>query len=326
MTLQQQQDNYQTKKTNIEESINRDGVKVKRYRTFAWVLIWTGVAVVACTFYVFNNCKPNSILWQDWRDTFSSIGSFIGGTVTACWSLAGLMFVYIGFIGQKNQLALQQLEIEQNQLELRLNTEELKGQKKEAEQQNYILAIQRFENIFFSMLDLLRNVTDTYEFSDGNQHSVGRRAFVKLSQDIANYLQIPERVPSHQHYGMFVEAFRDKVDEGRFSFMQYIKVLLSILKLIETSPLLNEEEKVKYAQIVRSTLSDSEINFLLYFCCFNAEYHTLKALIVKYCMLFGYNPKLVQDKKILAYIDSQAFENNTPQYSSLTNPATPHTS
>lgn len=325
MTLQEQQDNYQTKKTNIETSIGQDVVKIKTFDNIAWGLIWVGGAIMIGTFIVFN-CKPSCISWQDWRDTFSALGGFIGGAVTACWSLSGLMFVYIGFIGQKNQLALQQLEIEQNQLELRLNTEELKGQKIEAEQQNKILAIQRFENIFFNMLELLQNVTDTYEFGGGSQHSVGRRAFVKLSNDIANYLQIQDRVNKDEHYGLFVDRFQYRVSEYNFSFMQYIKVLLSILKLIDTSHLLNDEEKVKYTQIVRSTLSDSEINFLLYFCCFNAEYHTLKALIVKYSMLFGYNPKLVQDEKVLAYMDPQAFQNNTPQYSSMTNPPTPHTS
>jgi hypothetical protein len=42
---------------------------------------------------------------------FNEYGDFVGGVVASIWSLAGLMFIYVAFLGQKLQLLLQQLEL-----------------------------------------------------------------------------------------------------------------------------------------------------------------------------------------------------------------------
>ena len=58
----------------------------------------------------------------------AELGDFLGGTMASAWTLAGLCFVYVGFLGQKQQLLLQQLELSATRTEL-------EGQKRQLENQ-----------------------------------------------------------------------------------------------------------------------------------------------------------------------------------------------
>ena len=42
----------------------------------------------------------------------SALGSYLQGSVSSVWALAGLLFIYVAFLGQKQQLLLQQEEIQ----------------------------------------------------------------------------------------------------------------------------------------------------------------------------------------------------------------------
>lgn len=91
----------------------------------------------------------------------NELGDFIGGTSGTFASFAGLAFVYVGFLGQRLQILMQQEELELNRKELHDTREEIKGQREQLELQNKHFENQLFESTFF---DLLEN----YKVSNSN--------------------------------------------------------------------------------------------------------------------------------------------------------------
>mgnify|MGYP003717282061 CR=1 FL=1 len=86
----------------------------------------------------------------------SEIGDYIGGTVASTWSLAGLFFIYVAFLGQQKQMLLQKLDLYYNRLEITATRKELEGQKEQMIEQNKAIKLQRFENTFFHVSLLLQ--------------------------------------------------------------------------------------------------------------------------------------------------------------------------
>ena len=124
----------------IEERENKIGTElstldaqIKKYIFWAWGFVIGGgiVSVFAIAWYLCRNAEKGFGINQ--------LGDFMAGTVAALWSLAGLFFIYIAFLGQKQQLLNQQLEIMYSQIEVKYTRLELAGQKAEMKEQNATL-------------------------------------------------------------------------------------------------------------------------------------------------------------------------------------------
>lgn len=105
-----------------------------RFKWLAAALIVLGFGCIIVIPYQYGNV--HQMRWNE-------IGDFLGGTMVGIWSLAGLILIYVAFLGQKQQMIYQQQELQLNRDELKLNREEiqqtndtLKSQRKEMAQQN----------------------------------------------------------------------------------------------------------------------------------------------------------------------------------------------
>src|SRR5438309_1901831 len=98
--------------------------KISLYTNWAWGFVWTGIVVCFIGVYFYHERKPSEF-------NLNLLGDFLGGSVASVWSLAGLFFIYVAFLGQKQQLLNQQLEIMYSQLEVKYTRLELEGQKNE---------------------------------------------------------------------------------------------------------------------------------------------------------------------------------------------------
>lgn len=99
------------------------------------------------------------------------LGDFLAGGVASVWSLAGLFFIYVAFLGQKQQLYHQQLEIMYSQLEVKYTRLELEGQKNELIEQNKTLRQQRFENTFFQLLRNHQDIVNSIDIRSSSSNS-----------------------------------------------------------------------------------------------------------------------------------------------------------
>ena len=125
------------RENEINEEIKQLNKKVSMFTNVSWSFVIIGFIVLAigCGLLAFKEFKG-----------FHEFGDFIGGSVGSIWSLAGLFFVYVAFLGQKQSILNQQIEILYNQEELRATRKELAGQKEQMELQNATLKQQQFEN------------------------------------------------------------------------------------------------------------------------------------------------------------------------------------
>lgn len=111
-----------TKEKAVNEENKKLGRQINQFTKLAWAFIFIGIVIALVGVYSFI---PDA--GKTWK--LNELGDFISGTVASLWSLAGLFFIYVAFLGQKQQLLNQQLEIMYNQAELQYTRLELKGQK-----------------------------------------------------------------------------------------------------------------------------------------------------------------------------------------------------
>src|SRR5438105_3786471 len=101
---------------------------------FAWTLIVVGLL---CFMYGYTAFIGKQYLLQVDRNDLAALGSFLQGTVGSLWSLAAFVFIYVAFLGQQ---------------------EELQHNRDDAARQERTAVQQRFENSFFALLGLHRQL------------------------------------------------------------------------------------------------------------------------------------------------------------------------
>ncbi len=177
---------------------------------------------------------------------------------------SGLAFwgVIYAILLQRNELALQRKELE-------LTRQELRGQKEQLESQNITLKQQRFENTFFSLVNLFNSIVASMEVKTdtGTSRPVtfkGRECFIPLYNDLQReYSGQENQTPNGTPLQLCVTAYDRFADYRQEAVGHYFRAFYNIVKFIEKSPI---EDKQTYINILRAQLSSSEL-YLLYYNC-----------------------------------------------------------
>lgn len=213
-------------------------------------------------------------------DSFGPLTSLFSGL-----AFAGLI---ITIIMQRDELSLQRQE-------LNLTRDELSGQKKEMHNQNITLRIQRFENTFFKMLELLEASRNDISFQIPQRQSCSGRDAIQKIYGVFDDHYIHSWVNTDFHSKkVFTEQCRniDGINEKYREFYskqygddlnQYFRTLYNILKLVENSDFLDDRKL--YTNLLRAQLSRYELALLFYNCI--SDYGNLKMspLVKKYDLL-----------------------------------------
>ncbi|EGA64943.1 putative phage abortive infection protein [Vibrio brasiliensis] len=216
-------------------------------------------------------------------DSFGMLTSLFSGL-----AFAGLI---ITIVMQRDELALQRQE-------LNLTREELSGQKEEMKAQNATLKVQRFENTFFKMLDVLENCRNDITVKNPNDRNYhGRDAIKKLYELFTdNYLsawttphgsRMTQRVKAFKQSSKSLEGIETEYDAFYLKYGdelgQYFRTLYNLLKLIERADFL--EDKTVYANLLRAQLSRYELLLLWYNCLSIYGNEKMEPLVRKYNIL-----------------------------------------
>jgi hypothetical protein len=178
---------------------------------------------------------------------------------------SGLAFwgVIYAILLQRNELALQRKELE-------LTRNEVRGQKEQLETQNLTMKQQRFENTFFSLLNLFNSIVNSLEVEVPRiglgppAEAKGRDCFVIFYQDFQReYIGQRKTSPDWSHRVLCVTAYERFVKYRQTYVGHYFRTLYNIIKFIASS---EAENKQIYLNIVRAQLSSSELNLLFYNC------------------------------------------------------------
>ncbi|PKA09998.1 hypothetical protein CH366_10085 [Leptospira harrisiae] len=176
-------------------------------------------------------------------DELSKIGDYFSGTIGLILNFIGLLLIYLTFLGQKQDILIQQFELKQNQ-------EILKAQQNELADQNKNIVRDRFENTFFNLIKTINVLKNGYTRGD----ITGPDNFKK---------QITHLINSIAKDKTFLTNKKDKYasSEFYFSFQNYISHIMNILDYVELSNL-STEEKLFYIKTLRSILSVHELLFI----------------------------------------------------------------
>lgn len=207
--------------------------------------------------------------------------------------------------------------------EIKLQSEEIKATRKEFAIQNQTLKIQRFENIFFNMINqyhtIVNSTSESYYKPKENSHSPnqelekvevkGRDAFAyqylklldDLKKDEDNYDQIYQK-----HYHLFQN------DLGH-----YFRFIYRIIKIVDDADFfydknISETEKFKlkytYICILRSQISDFEFGWLFYNAISKKNKGNFKLLLEKFAFLKNLPPELIAFESHKNYYNNKAFD------------------
>ena len=235
-----------------------------------WLLFWGGIDMFI------SDCTDRGTF----GDKFGAVNALFSGLAFA--GLIATLFY------QKEELKLQREELQQTR-------EELKGQREEFEEQNKTLKRQRFENTFFNMLSLQQEITNNlfYQYEkeiDGHINLCtykGREIFKEI-YEFAQFTYEGLIYPKNTGLKLILEkngytAYTKVFDTNRFD--HYFRHLYRIFKYIDTTNLINDEERYEYACIIRSQLSDYELIMLFFNGLSDNGKEKFKPLIEKYAIL-----------------------------------------
>ncbi|OKL37012.1 putative phage abortive infection protein [Domibacillus mangrovi] len=208
-----------------------------------------------------------------------TIGDFFGGSTIGFLSLASIFFIIHAIRIQSQELSLQRTE-------LALTRNELEETRKVHESSHKTMRLQQFENTFFNMLSLQNEIVNTIHYQKGANELKGRSLFKRIREFADSYYkQFRTRDLQRMEQFSELEAIEYAVDETLKEFSEYtshyFKNIYSLLLFVDQEGSLNQEEKLKYINILESQLSPYELVFLLYI-SFKTEYIPFLKLTKKY--------------------------------------------
>lgn len=253
-------------------------------------MIWAVLGVMLIMVFSFYIIYNNIGCWEkrgQFGDLFGAVNALFSGL-----AFAGLIIT----IRQQNKnLEYQQRAIEQS--------------KKDINQQNETMKIERFENTFFKMIEVQQSiVNDLYDFDSHTERVKqddpngpdriskeiltkdeyrGRNLFYYVFKRCEHDIDNPFFPNRTSVYGLYdIVRFRGKKCFDYFMtttvFDHYFSHLYTILKFVEENKWLGEEKQYQYATFVRATLSRYELVMLYY----NGFFHPkMKRMIERYCLL-----------------------------------------
>lgn len=277
---------------------------ISRYTKWAWGFVYGGFAIIILGIILYLINDNNSF-------RLNLLGDFYGGSVASIWSLAGLFFIYVAFLGQKQQLLNQQMEIMYSQLEVKYTRFELEGQKREMMEQNQTLRQQRFENTFFQLLRNHQDIVNGIDIRSLSSNmswevsSQGRDCFK------AFYKNFKDKVRQNATFEETISQYMVFYNERQSDLGHYFRNLYHILKFVNNSTEINEGEKFKYTSLVRALLSSYELALLFYNGLGEYGEEFFKPLIEKFSFLKNLDRELLLDKKHFDEYEAIAFYSST---------------
>lgn len=226
----------------------------------ATYLVLTGVAIVIISgcIFLFKGSWIYDVNSEIEESKIGAFGDFIAGIVGTIFSLAGIILFYVALNEQRkdiktNEEALKnQIQIFNQQIsEFEFQRKELAETRKVYEEQTKTLKSQRFEETFYSYMNVFIERRKQLSADDYNEYFRG----------IANRLNIQGLNPGFVGLEKIKKLYEDVYIESRSQLASYFIIFYRLLKMIELSGI---DDKEIYHKILRSIISKDELLVLYY--------------------------------------------------------------
>lgn len=190
-------------------------------------------------------------------DQLGTFGDFIGG-------IANPIFGFLSFITLLYTIMLQSKELELTRQELEETKEELKRSAEAQELSSQVFQQQKFDSIFFSLIDQINKSTDTY--IKKNYDAEGKNKFLEKirTYQLDNHITIWQVYESSKESRRIFELLVNQERKTLLTFTQLSVLIYQTLKLIKNSSISN---KKFYTNILRSSLNQDILFTLAINCC-----------------------------------------------------------
>ena len=237
-------------------------------------------------------------------DQFGAVNALFSGL-----AFAGLIYT---IILQRHDLKLQRRDLRLQREELALTRKEMEEQTAEFEKQNETLKIQRFESLFYNMLNLQQQIVDglRYDYYDDEKiptsikgsHSLDRKLVKRevVGRDVFRYLFCDVRINAGNviGYRRYLRSYGMENYDGTLIpsyFDHYFRHLYKIVQFVDSQEF-SFEEKYRYLSFLRGTLSRYELVWL-YYNALHPDFYRFKQLIEKYSLLKALRKDLLSISK-----------------------------
>jgi len=211
------------------------------------------------------------------------------------------LFTGLSFVGVIIAILLQRQELKLQRNELELTRNEMEQTRDEFVTQNFTMKLQQFENTFFQMLNLFHNrLNDMSAFNYSNE-IIGKDVFNyintqhlnKLREELKTILGIDHtRLDNYENeindeyakldINTWINIYNTTNKRFKNILTPYFLSLYSLLRLIDNSEVL---EKNLYSEIIKSHLTNEEINIIFYECMSGFANKEFIKLIIKYNLI-----------------------------------------
>lgn len=246
--------------------------------------IATIVVFVICTAYInlmYCIFPSDSEKRGQFGDMFGFIGALFSGL-----AFAGLIVTMLqqreDLQNQKDEIKLQRQDLEAQTEALRLQKEEIAQTNKELKEQNKTIMLQRFENTFFSMLELQQTIVNELRYELVNVEYKGRNVLSVIYKQIKNKAYVDNRLTLEDSIEKYLQCYYTYVFNGILD--HYFRYLYRIIKLVDESQCLTNVEKYNYLCLLRAQLSKDELLMLFYNGLSDYGNEKFKPLIEKYAL------------------------------------------
>lgn len=266
-----------------------------------WILGAVGTHWWATNYFADNANVNIDTVATDVTESKETIRGLFGdsfGAVTALVSALAFAGMIVAYWLQRHELRLQRKELRDSRNEMRRQTTQFKTQ-------NDNLERQRFENLFYNMLNLQQTIVEglRYEYYDEERVTVpldkgyttdkrfiqrevkGRNVFRYLFEQVQlNVEGVPRNVVNGYRWFLYYKGFKD-YDTTLIPthFDHYFRHLYKTVKFVDSQKM-EFDDKYKYVSFLRGTLSRYELVWLFYN-TLNPDFYKFKELIERYSLL-----------------------------------------
>ena len=201
---------------------------------------------------------------------------------------AGALFSALAFAAVLYTVWLQQQELELQRQELAHTREELRGQKDQLVLQNTTLARQSFEGTFFHMVAMHNDIVTSQRLrvTDGGPELEGRQGLAAAAQEVIGRLTSVNvtRADGTVDLSALFDVYRSVCHTRTCDLTHYFRNLYHLLRFVDDSEF-PDEDKRRYAQVVRAQLTEAENVLILFNGLRKAGASHFKRLIERYRLL-----------------------------------------
>lgn len=240
-----------------------------------WLLFAGGVAAM-----------PAFWQWSCGTIGIGELGDALAGTTGILWSLAGLGMIFAAFLTQQEQLKAQHIELDLAKQELAQSLEEMKQQTQLFKEQTQTLTAQRFETSFFQMLDAHEAFARDLSFYQVDVTYKGREVFHRFVGVLKSDSPEMRLYPEASSISKAITLYNGLHQQYASVLGPYFRSLFQVISWLDSSTHehLTPRDRRRYANIVRSRLSEDEL--VIFFYNLASEHGAgFRSLVKKYDLL-----------------------------------------